>query len=112
MEIVIPRIAGKSKYERISWDEASKIVADEIRRVHKTYGHNAVLLQGDGHGECKTINTPHGHAGVLLDNLGGFTLQVRNPDSWEGWYWGAKHVWGSGCPGYYVSCGQYSKRHH
>ena len=26
--------------------------------------------------------------------LGGYTLQVRNPDSWEGWYWGAKHVWG------------------
>ena len=18
----------------------------------------------------------------------------RNPDSWEGWYWGAEHVWG------------------
>ncbi|MFK5951996.1 MAG: molybdopterin-dependent oxidoreductase [Desulfobacterium sp.] len=90
---------GKSKYVRISWDEASKIVADEIKRVHKEYGHNAVLLQGDGHGECKTINTPHGHAGVLLDNLGGFTLQVRNPDSWEGWYWGAKHVWGQGAQG-------------
>ena len=20
--------------------------------------------------------------------------RARNPDSWEGWYWGAKHVWG------------------
>jgi trimethylamine-N-oxide reductase (cytochrome c) len=26
--------------------------------------------------------------------LGGYTWQTRNPDSWEGWYWGAKHVWG------------------
>jgi len=26
--------------------------------------------------------------------LGGFTEQSRNTDSWEGWYWGAKHVWG------------------
>ena len=26
--------------------------------------------------------------------MGGFTLQIRTPDSWEGWYWGAKHVWG------------------
>jgi trimethylamine-N-oxide reductase (cytochrome c) len=26
--------------------------------------------------------------------LGGYTYQTRNPDSWEGWYWGAKHVWG------------------
>ena len=31
--------------------------------------------------------------------MGGFTLQVRNPDSWEGWYWGAKHVWGQGMQG-------------
>ena len=26
--------------------------------------------------------------------MGGYTQQIRNPDSWEGWYWGAKHVWG------------------
>ena len=25
---------------------------------------------------------------------GGYTMQARNPDSWEGWYWGAKHIWG------------------
>ncbi|GAB6146082.1 molybdopterin-dependent oxidoreductase [Desulfocicer niacini] len=94
-----PQNRGKSKYVRISWDEATDIIVGELNRIHEQYGHNAVLLQGDGHGECKTINTPHGHAGVLLDHLGGFTLQVRNPDSWEGWYWGAKHVWGQGAQG-------------
>ena len=73
---------GKSKYVRVSWDEAADLIAGEIRRVHKEYGYNAILMQGDGHGECKTINTPHGHPGVLLEYLGGFTLQVRNPDSW------------------------------
>ena len=31
--------------------------------------------------------------------MGGFTQQVRNPDSWEGWYWGSKHVWGKGLIG-------------
>ena len=56
-------------------------------------------MQGDGHGECMTINTPHGHSSTLLDNLGGFTQQIRNPDSWEGWYWGSKHVWGQGVQG-------------
>ena len=25
---------------------------------------------------------------------GGYTFQARQPDSWEGWYWGAKHMWG------------------
>ncbi|MFZ7126420.1 MAG: molybdopterin-dependent oxidoreductase, partial [Desulfobacterales bacterium] len=94
-----PQNRGKSKFVRISWDEAASIIASEIKRIHDAYGPYAVLLQGDGHGECKTINTPHGHPGVLLDHLGGFTLQVRNPDSWEGWYWGAKHVWGQGAQG-------------
>jgi molybdopterin guanine dinucleotide-containing S/N-oxide reductase-like protein len=94
-----PQNRGKSKYKRISWDEASTIIVDEIKRIHKTYGVHGILMQGDGHGECKSINTPHGHSGNLLDHMGGFTLQVRNPDSWEGWYWGAKHVWGQGVQG-------------
>ena len=90
---------GKSKYVRISWDEATDLIAAEIRRIHKEYGPLAILAQGDGHGECKTIHTPHGHQARLLEMMGGFTQQVRNPDSWEGWYWGAKHVWGQGFQG-------------
>ncbi len=84
---------------RISWDEAIDIIAAEITRIHKEYGPLAILAQGDGHGENKTIHTPHGHQARLLDMMGGFTQQVRNPDSWEGWYWGAKHVWGQGFQG-------------
>jgi molybdopterin guanine dinucleotide-containing S/N-oxide reductase-like protein len=94
-----PQNRGKSKYKRISWEEAATILADETKRVHKKYGPLAILVQGDGHGECKTINTPHGHSGRLFEMLGGFTQQVRNPDSWEGWYWGSKHVWGQGLQG-------------
>lgn len=87
---------GKSKFVRISWDEAATLVSNEIKRVHKQYGPLAVMVQGDGHGECKTINEPHGQSSLLLEKLGGFTQMVRNPDSWEGWYWGSKHVWGQG----------------
>jgi anaerobic selenocysteine-containing dehydrogenase len=87
---------GKSKFVRISWDEAAQLVADEIKRIHRKYGPLGILVQGDGHGECKTINAPHGQSTLLLDKMGGFTQQVRNPDSWEGWYWGSKHVWGQG----------------
>jgi molybdopterin guanine dinucleotide-containing S/N-oxide reductase-like protein len=90
---------GKSKYVRISWDEATDIIASELKRIIKAYGPLAVLCQGDGHGECKTINTPHGHQARLMEMLGGFTQQVRNPDSWEGFYWGSKHVWGQGIVG-------------
>ena len=24
----------------------------------------------------------------------GYTTLVENPDSWEGWHWGAIHTWG------------------
>jgi molybdopterin guanine dinucleotide-containing S/N-oxide reductase-like protein len=86
---------GISKYKRISWDEAAELVASELKRVHKTYGPYAVLAQTDGHGECKNVHTGHGQQTLLHDQIGGFTLQQRNPDSWEGWYWGAEHVWGT-----------------
>ncbi len=85
---------GKSKYRRISWDEATDIVANEIKRIHKKYGPFAILAQADGHGETKTVHCAHGYQTLLLGKMGGYTQQVRNPDSWEGWYWGAKHIWG------------------
>jgi len=94
-----PQNRGKSKFQRISWDEAAEIIASEIKRIHKEYGPLAILVQGDGHGECKFIHAAHGCPTLLLDKMGGFTQQVRNPDSWEGWYWGAKHVWGPGLIG-------------
>ena len=40
------------------------------------------------------VHGPHGCGRKLLRLFGGFTHQVRNADSWEGWWWGAKHVWG------------------
>jgi trimethylamine-N-oxide reductase (cytochrome c) len=89
-----PQNRGKSKYKRISWDEALDIIAGEIKRMYQEYGPGAILAQADGHGETKVIHGPHGCQIKLLQMLGGFTLQNRNPDSWEGSYWGAKHVWG------------------
>jgi anaerobic selenocysteine-containing dehydrogenase len=85
---------GKSSYVRISWDEAVTIVAKELLRIKTKYGPEAVLSQSDGHGEGKSIHCAHGSANKLLALLGGYILQMRNPDSWEGWAWGAKHVWG------------------
>lgn len=85
---------GKSKYVRISWDQATDIIAKEIKRIINKYGPTAILAQCDGHGETKVVHAAHGCCRKLLRLLGGYTLQTRNPDSWEGWYWGAKHVWG------------------
>ena len=85
---------GKSKYTRISWEEAVDIICHELTRIKEKYGSEAVLAQADGHGEGKGIHAAHGSALKLLALLGGCTLQMRNPDSWEGWAWGAKHAWG------------------
>ena len=94
-----PQNRGVSKYVRISWEEAAKIVSGEIKRVQKKYGPYSILAQVDGHGECKSIHAAHGQPTLLLDKIGGFTQQTRNPDSWEGWYYGAMHVWGEGYRG-------------
>jgi trimethylamine-N-oxide reductase (cytochrome c) len=85
---------GKSGYVRISWEEATDIIVSELKRIKERYGPEAVLSQSDGHGEAKVIHTSHGCANKLLSLLGGYALQIRNPDSWEGWTWGAKHAWG------------------
>ena len=89
-----PQNRGISKYVRISWDEALDIVTGEMLRVKEKYGPTALLYQSDQHGENKVVHGPHGCGRKLLNLMGGYTLQARQPDSWEGWSWGAKHVWG------------------
>ena len=99
-----PQNRGISKYERISWDEAAELVAGEIKRVRDTYGVAGILAQVDGHSENKYFHAPHGCSLLLLDKLGDCTQQIRNPDSWEGWYWGSMHVWGTGSCGLMTPC--------
>ncbi|MDR1712745.1 MAG: molybdopterin-dependent oxidoreductase [Coriobacteriales bacterium] len=93
-----PQNRGKSGYVRISWDEATTLIARELERIRTTYGNRAILVQGEGHGETKIVSGAHGCQSVMLDHIGPekgeYTIQARQPDSWEGWYWGAKHVWG------------------
>lgn len=89
-----PQNRGVSKYVRISWDEALDIIVSEMLRVKEKYGPTAILNQSDQHGENKVVHGPHGCMRKLLNLFGGYTLQVRQPDSWEGWWWGAKHAWG------------------
>lgn len=89
-----PQNRGISKYERISWDEALDILVNETTRINDTYGINSILVQSDGHHQVKMVHSARGCEGMALDIVfGGYTLQARNPDSWEGWYWGAKHMW-------------------
>jgi anaerobic selenocysteine-containing dehydrogenase len=92
---------GISKFKRISWDRAAEIIASEIKRVQETYGNYAILDKSDGcHRETKNVQGGSCSATVsgLLQYMGA-TLSVRNADSWEGWYYGTKHIWGNGTRG-------------
>ncbi|MGA3128434.1 MAG: molybdopterin-dependent oxidoreductase [Candidatus Korobacteraceae bacterium] len=88
-----PQNRGVSGYEKISWDEALDIVAGEILRVKQQYGPGAIM---NGSGSHHTW----GNLGYWLSarhrffNLIGTTFVEHNPDSWEGWFWGAVHHWG------------------
>jgi len=53
---VNPQNRGISKYKRISWDEASDIIASELVRVADKYGTEAVSdVYGGGNGETKNV---------------------------------------------------------
>jgi len=87
------RNRGISGYERISWDEALDIVVEEIKRVKREYGPGAIL-NGSGSHHTWGILGYWLSARLRFFNSIGFTPVVHNPDSWEGWYWGAMHHWG------------------
>jgi len=91
-----PHNRGKSKFKRISWDEASKIIARELKRVKEKYGPCAVLAMSPIHGETKVLHYPHRtNTRLFYHYMKDYTkIGGGGPDSWPGWFWGAKHVWG------------------
>jgi molybdopterin guanine dinucleotide-containing S/N-oxide reductase-like protein len=84
---------GKSGYERISWDEALDIVAGEIKRQKTVHGPGAIALSHGSHHTWGNIGY-YLSAAFRFINTVGMTRVLHNPDSWEGWYWGAVHHWG------------------
>ena len=88
-----PQNRGKSRYERISWDEALTIVSSEIKRLKSTYGPGVMAVS---HGSHHTWGNIGYYLSALhrFKNAVGHTAVHHNPDSWEGWYWGAVHHWG------------------
>lgn len=88
-----PQNRGTSGYERISWDEALDLVAAEIKRVKRDHGPGAIM-NGSGSHHTWGILGYWLSARMRFFNSIGWTPIAHNPDSWEGWYWGATHHWG------------------
>ncbi|MBT3552643.1 MAG: molybdopterin-dependent oxidoreductase [Rhodospirillaceae bacterium] len=84
---------GISGYERISWDEALDIVTSEIKRVNREHGPGAILAARSSHHTWGNVGY-YISAYVRFTNIIGATTTMLNPDSWEGWYWGAMHHYG------------------
>ena len=84
---------GISGYERISWDEALDIVADEIKRVKREHGPGAIMNGSGSHHLWGILGYWLSARYRFFNNIG-FSPVDHNPDSWEGWYWGAVHHWG------------------
>ncbi len=88
-----PHNRGISGYEKISWDEALDIITNEIVRIKREYGPSAIAVTGSSHDSWGNI----GYRMSALDrfwNIVGCTWVDHNPESWEGWFWGAIHQWG------------------
>jgi len=95
---------GKSTYVRIGWDEALDIVAAEMKRIRQNYGAEAITGIVSSHHNWGTVNYKMGPFSRFMNRLG-FTFIFDNPDSWEGFHWGAVHsygfFWRLGCPEQY-----------
>ena len=88
-----PQNRGTSGYERISWDEALDLVAAEIKRVKRDHGPGAIM-NGSGSHHTWGVLGYWLSARIRFFNMVGWSPVMHNPDSWEGWYWGASHHWG------------------
>lgn len=85
-----PQNRGISGYERISWDEALDIVAKEINRQKREHGPGSIFMPTSSHHQWGNVGY-YLSALARFSNLIGVTRMAMNPDSWEGWYWGAQH---------------------
>jgi len=88
-----PQNRGKSRYERISWEEAATLVASELTRVQETYGGSAISGITSSHHNWGIVGYKMGPFARFLNMVEG-TPVLDNPDSWEGWHWGATHSYG------------------
>ncbi len=88
-----PELRGKDEYVRISWDEALDLVAGEITRIREEYGPAAITAMTSSHHNWGFLHYKLGPLGRFF-NILGYSMCLDNPDSWEGWHWGATHTWG------------------
>ena len=96
---------GISGYERISWEEALDIVSKEIVRVRREHGPGTIFHSSGSHHTWGNIGYYLSGTKRFFDCLGATNVAL-NPDSWEGFAWGAMHHYGGSAR--YGGCEPYS----
>lgn len=73
-------LRGKDEWERISWDEACELIAEEVQRIYAEYGGNSVMIGGYAGSELENVlDQLGGHVPFLNSNSYG-TYFVGTPD--------------------------------
>ena len=67
---------GSDKYVRVSWEKAFDLIADELKRVYKSYGPDAVFGGSYGWFCVGSLNNPQALVGRMLGVAGGYTSRT------------------------------------
>ena len=61
---------------KFSWDDAYKLVADELKRAYKEYGAQSVFGGSYGWFCVGSVNNPQALLGRMLNVIGGYTTRT------------------------------------
>ena len=68
---------GRDTYVEVSWDEAETLVADELNRVRRNFGNDAIFAGSYGWASAGRFHHPQGQLKRFLNCIGGFTRSVN-----------------------------------
>jgi biotin/methionine sulfoxide reductase len=69
---------GREPFVPISWERALDLVAGELSRVKRDYGHDAIMAGSQGWGSAGIFHEPRGQLRRFMGIFGGFIDQVSN----------------------------------
>jgi len=69
---------GRERFVPVSWDEALDLVAGELGRVKRDYGHDAIMAGSQGWGSAGIFHEARGQLRRFMSAFGGFVDQTSN----------------------------------
>ena len=70
-------LRGRDQFVPVSWDEAERLVAAELRRVIGAHGNESIFAGSYGWASAGRFHHAQGHLKRFLNLLGGFTKSVN-----------------------------------